>query len=43
MSEPQNQGTGVGGSKTNHNGIAFEQKTDSNRVLIFHYICVYMV
>ena len=29
-----NKGTGAGGSKTNHNGIAFEQKTDNEHRLI---------
>ena len=29
MTETHNKGTGAGGSTTNHNGIAFEQKTDN--------------
>ena len=29
MTEIQNKGTGAGGSNTNHNGIAFEKKTDN--------------
>ena len=34
MSEPYNKGTGAGGSNTNHNGIAFEMKTDNETRLI---------
>jgi hypothetical protein len=34
MTEIQNKGTGAGGSKTNHNGIAFENKTDNEPRLI---------
>jgi hypothetical protein len=29
MTETHNKGTGAGGSNTNHNGIAFENKTDN--------------
>jgi len=34
MTEPKNKGTGAGGSSTNHNGIAFENKTDNEIRLI---------
>lgn len=34
MAETHNQGTGAGGSTTNHNGIAFENKTDNENRLI---------
>jgi hypothetical protein len=34
MSETQNKGTGAGGSTTNHNGFAFENKTDNESRLI---------
>ena len=34
MSEIHNKGTGAGGSTTNHNGIAFENKTDNETRLI---------
>ena len=34
MSETKNKGTGAGGSTTNHNGIAFENKTDNESSLI---------
>jgi len=31
-----NRGTGAGGSKTNHNGLKFEEKTNSVDVLLFN-------
>jgi hypothetical protein len=34
MTETHNKGTGAGGAKTNHNGIAFENKTDNQGRLI---------
>ena len=34
MSETHNQGTGAGGSNTNHNGTAFEKKTDNESRLL---------
>jgi hypothetical protein len=34
MTETYNKGTGAGGSNTNHNGIAFEMKTDNEHRLI---------
>lgn len=34
MTETHNKGTGAGGSNTNHNGIAFENKTDNETRLI---------
>ena len=34
MTEIHNKGTGAGGSNTNHNGIAFEEKTDNEPRLI---------
>ena len=34
MTETHNKGTGAGGSNTNHNGIAFEEKTDNEHRLI---------
>ena len=34
MTETHNKGTGAGGSTTNHNGIAFENKTDNETRLI---------
>ena len=34
MTETHNKGTGAGGSKTNHNGIAFENKTDHETHLL---------
>ena len=34
MTETHNKGTGAGGSTTNHNGIAFENKTDNEIRLI---------
>lgn len=34
MTETHNKGTGAGGSKTNHNGIAFENKTDNETRLL---------
>lgn len=34
MSETHNKGTGAGGSTTNHNGIAFETKTDNEHRLL---------
>jgi hypothetical protein len=34
MTEIYNKGTGAGGSTTNHNGIAFENKTDNQSRLI---------
>lgn len=34
MTEIHNKGTGAGGSNTNHNGIAFENKTDNQSRLI---------
>jgi len=36
MTDTHNQGTGAGGSKTNHNGIAFEQKTDNEARLLLN-------
>lgn len=34
MTETHNKGTGAGGSNTNHNGIAFEKKTDNEPRLL---------
>ena len=34
MTEMHNKGTGAGGSNTNHNGIAFENKTDNEPRLL---------
>jgi hypothetical protein len=34
MTDLHNKGTGAGGAKTNHNGKAFEQKTDNERRLL---------
>lgn len=36
MTETHNKGTGAGGSKTNHNGNAFEMKTDNEPRLILN-------
>ena len=34
MTEPQNQGTGAGGSNTKHNSIVFELNTDNKTQLL---------
>ena len=36
MTDTHNKGTGAGGSKTNHNGIAYETKTDNEPRLILN-------
>jgi len=36
MSEPQNQGTGAGGSNTKHNSIVFELNTDNKPQLLLN-------